>query len=95
MRLLVKLAFAADLTLFTEYTIIIYYKEPSIPSPNLWSTIMGRGTPPSCTLSLRWLCGHIVRWLAATFMPPHLCHGHNCGSANPLLKILRTGLYRH
>ena len=76
MCLLVKLDFAADLTLFPEYTIIKINiirtrADFPIPSPNLWNAIMGRGTPPSCTLSLWWLCGHIVRF-TATFMPwPH------------------------
>ena len=50
--------------------------------------LYGKGTPPSCTLSLWWLCGHIVRWL---------CH-HIYAMAiivdqqTPLLKILRMGL---
>ena len=69
MHIVVKLDFAADLTLFPEYTIIRKINiiknqaEFPIPSPNLWNAIMGRGTPLSCTLSLWWLCGHIVWWL--------------------------------
>ena len=67
MCLLVKLDFAADLTLFPEYAVIIkrniIKKQAEFPisSPNLWNAVMGRGIPLSCTLSLRWLCGHIVR----------------------------------
>ena len=59
-----------------------------IHSPNLCNVLgtHGRGTPPTCTLSLWWLCGHNVRHAA---LPPHLCHGHKWGSTK---QILRTGL---
>ena len=76
MCILVKLDFAADLILIPEYIIIIKINiiknqaEFRIPSPNLWNIVMGRGTLPSCTLSLYGgcvviLCGGFV----ATFMP--------------------------
>ena len=58
MHLVVKLDFAADLTLFPEYTIAIKINiiknqaEFPIPSPNLWNAVMGRGTPLSCTLPM-------------------------------------------
>ena len=99
MRLLVKLDFAADLTLFPEYTIIMKrnnYKEPEqsflyIPSQNLWNAVMGRGPPPSCTLSLRWLCGHIVRWLCRHIYAMAII----VDQQTPLLKILRMGLKGH
>ena len=61
MRLLAKLDFAA--VHFCYYNKNKYYKEFPILSPNLWNAVMGRGTPPSCTLSLWWLCGHIMQWL--------------------------------
>ena len=71
MRPLVILDFAADVTLFPEYTIIIIINiiknqaEFPIPSLNLWNAVMGRGTVvvwPYCTL----VCRHIY---VATFMP--------------------------
>ena len=83
MHIVVKLDFAADLTLFPEYTIIRKINiiknqaEFPIPSPNLWNAVMGRGTPLSYTLSL------VVWPYCAVALPPHLCHGHNCGLANP------------
>ena len=70
MHLLVKLDFAADLTLFQEYTIIIKINiiknqsRVSYPFSEFVECRYGKGdTPLSCTFSLRWLCGHIVRWL--------------------------------
>ena len=71
MRILVKLNIAADLTLFPECTIII---EINIINnqveflPNLGNAVTGRGTPPSCSLSLWLVVAILCSGFAATFM---------------------------
>ena len=88
MCILVKLDFAADLTLISEYIIIRknkYYKEPSrvsYPFSEFVEYRYGKGdTPLLHPLSM------VVVWsYCAVALLPHLCHGHNCGSTNPPFK---------
>ena len=85
MRLLVKLDFATDLTLFPEYTKNKYYKEPSrvsYPFSEFVECRYGKGDTPL----LHPLPMVVVRPYCAVALSPHLCHGHNCGSANPPFK---------
>ena len=96
MCLLGKLDFAADLILFPEYTIIIKINiiknqsRVSYPFSEFVECRYGKGDTPL----LHFLSMVVVWPYYAVALLPHLCHGHNCGSTNPLLKILRTGMER-